>query len=133
MFYRPHQRVTLDCGTEMITKQSHKDECDIHRILKQYQRTGILTHVQAARGTYADLPDPVDYQQAVHTIMEAQEAFAGLPASVRSHFGNDPAAFLAAFDDPKQEAKLREFGLLREPPPKPHPLSTTVAPEAPSE
>lgn len=127
MFYRKHKRVTLDCGDEMITKQAHKDECDIHKILKQYQRTGIITHVQNARPTYADLPSNLDFQQALNTVLEAESAFGALPAKVRAHFNNDPAAFLAAFYDPKQEATLREFGFLN-PAPEPAPTAPTAPP-----
>lgn len=113
MFYRTHDRVTFDCGDELITKQEHKDECDINRILKQYQRTGIITHVQSARPSYTDLPDAIDFQESLNTIMVAEEAFGNLPAKVRGHFLNDPGRFLAAFNDPAQYDQLREFGLLR--------------------
>lgn len=114
MFYRPsRRRVSLDCGDEVITKQSHKEECDIYNILRQYNRTGIITHVQNARPSYQDLPADVDYQSALNTIIAADAAFAALPAKVRDHFNNDPSAFLAAFSDKAQEAQLREFGLLR--------------------
>lgn len=129
MFYRKHKRVTLDCGDQMITKQSHKDECDIHRILKQYQRTGIITHVQQARGTYEDLPSNTDFQEALNTMMSAEQAFAGLPAQVRRHFDNDPARFLAAFSDRSQHDQLREFGLLK---PKAAPAAPDAAPEPPA-
>lgn len=114
MFYRSQRkRVAINCGDQLITKQSHKEECDIYNILRQYQRTGIITHVQNARPTYQDLPSNVDYQSAMNTLIQADAAFAALPAKVRDHFDNDPAAFLAAFSDPKQEATLRGFGLLR--------------------
>lgn len=112
MFYRHHERVTLDCGDELVTKQEHKAECDINNILRQYQRTGIITHVQAARGTYTDLPDALDFQEAMDTIIRAEAAFDGLPSKVRSHFLNDPTRFLAAFTDPAQAETLRAFGLL---------------------
>lgn len=113
MLYRPHSRVQLDCGDTMITKQSHKAECDIHNILRQYQRTGIIAHVQRARPSYLDLPDLSDFQTSLHVLREAEEAFAALPSRVRDHFANDPANFLAAFNDPKQAEQLRAFGLLR--------------------
>lgn len=112
MFYRKHNRVTLNTGTELITKQSHKEECDINNILRQYQRTGIISHVQNARAQFLDLPSDADFQQSMHIVMAAQAAFADLPSKVRAHFGNDPAQFLAAFADPGQEQQLREFGLL---------------------
>lgn len=109
----PRRRKQLDCGDVQMTKQSHKQECDIYSILNQYQRTGIITHVQSARPQYTDLPDSTDYQTSVNILMEAQEAFQNLPARVRAHFQNDPGEFLAAFNDPSQYDQLREFGLLR--------------------
>lgn len=118
-FHRPHPRVQFDAGTELMTKQSHKAECDINNILKQYKRTGIITHVQNARPTYQDLPDSIDFQQSMNTIIEAEKAFAALPSVVRRHFDNDPENFLAAFADEKQHDKLKEFGLIRSPDPGP--------------
>lgn len=115
MFYRPHSRVQIDCSLPIVTKQSMKAECDIHNILRQYQKTGIVTHVQNARPTYQDLPDDMDYQQSLHTIMTAEEAFAGLPSAVRDRFGNDPGRLLAALGDPAQKAYLTEVGILRPP------------------
>lgn len=58
----------------------------------------------------------------MNTLIAADAAFAALPAKVRDHFNNDPAAFLAAFSDKSQEAQLREFGLL-----KPLPAVAAVA------
>lgn len=114
---------------QMRTKQSHKAECDIHNILGQYRRTGIITHVAAMRPTYEDLPAGVDFQQAMNTILEAQAVFQDLPAKVREHFRNDPALFLGAFQDEKQHDTLREYGLLKaKAAPQP-----SEAPPAPSE
>lgn len=118
MFYRKHDRVLAEVGTRSRTLQDHKDECDINLILKQYQKTGIINHVQAARPTYEDLPDNIDYQQAMNTLLTAQEAFAGLPSKVRDHYGNDPERFLAAFYDSQQHDELRAFGLLKPTPPE---------------
>lgn len=112
MFYIPHDPVTLDCGDEVITKQSLAAECDIHNILRQYQKTGIITHLAGTRAEYADMPSDLDYQQAMNTMIAAEQAFAALPAQVRDYFANDPARFLGAFSDEAQLPKLRELGLL---------------------
>lgn len=112
-FYRHHERVTTSTPGPSRTKQSHKDECDIHRILKQYSRTGILEHVNRSQPMFENLPDPEDYQTSLHRIMLAQDSFAALPSSVREHFGNDPARFLSAFSDQRQHDYLREVGLLK--------------------
>lgn len=117
MFYRPHARVTLDCGEDLITKQSHKDECDIHNILRQYQRTGMITHIQARQGQFLDLPSDIDFQTSLQLIKQAEDAFAALPAKVRDRFHNDPERFLSAFYDPQLREELREMGLLRNAPP----------------
>jgi len=127
MFYRPHPRYLQEVGEFSMTKQSHKDECDINLILRQYQRTGIINHVQAARPTYSDLPDAIDYQASLSILMEADQAFQNLPAKVRNHFANDPATFLAALTDPNQADQLREFGVLK---PLPSPSLPTPSPAA---
>lgn len=130
-FYVPHKRVTLNTGDVMVTKQSHKDECDINRILKQFQRTGIITHVQNARPTYEDLPSDVDFQESLNTILTAEEAFSGLPSKVRAHFNNNPAELLAALNDPAQADQLRDFGILNPLPAAPPPLQPPPGDPAP--
>ena len=123
MFRRSRERVVAPHSERLMTKQSHKDECDINRILKQYQRTGIITHVQNARPTYMDLPDAMDFQVSMNIVLEGNEAFSSLPAQVRAHFHNDPAAFLAALSDPDQAQQMREWGFLKplDEPPAPQP------------
>lgn len=126
-FYRPHARVTLDCGDQQITKQSHKDECDIHNILRQYQRTGIINHIQSQQPLFTDLPSNLDYQASMNTLIQAQETFAALPATVRDSFSNDPGRFLAAFTDPEQHDRLRSLGLLKPKAPPASPDAATAA------
>lgn len=109
----------IDCGPEMVTKQSHKDECDIHKILSQYQKTGIINHITPNQPQYLDLPDNLDYQQSVNLILEAQEAFATLPSLIRDRYGNDPARFLEALNDPSQREFLTEIGVFEKKKPEP--------------
>lgn len=119
MFYRQHKRVTFNSGKQLVTKQHFKAECDIHNILRQYQRTGIIQHISRQSAAYADLPDHVDYQQALHIQMQAEEAFASLPSVVRDKFSNDPGQFLAALSDPSHKDYLTEVGIFRAPAPAP--------------
>lgn len=117
MFFHPHRRrVSLDCGDQVITKQSHKDECDIHNILRQYSRTGVIQHIAKGSASFEQLPDPVEYQEALNIQLEASAAFAQLPARVRESFRNDPAQLLLALSDPAQADYLRDLGILK---PKP--------------
>lgn len=115
--YHPHPRVLTPVGERSMTIQSAAAECDINNILSQYRRTGIVNHVTQARASYEDLPDAVDYQASMHLLMDAQAAFAGLPAKVRDHYANDPLRLLQAIQDPQQLDQLRDFGILRKPAP----------------
>lgn len=123
MFYRNHNRVSFSCGEELITKQSHKQECDIYNILKQYQKTGIINHINTNKPEYIQLPSDIDYQTSLNLLNQADQAFSSLPAKIRDHFSNDPASFLSAFSDPAQVSYLRELGLLN-----PEPLTSPAAP-----
>lgn len=116
------RRVSLDCGTELITKQSFKNETDINNILTQFKRTGIITHTSQHQPMYADLPDNLDFQQSLAIVEQAENAFQTLPSVTRAYYNNDPATFLAALSDPSQKQQLIEFGIFNDPnapPPQP--------------
>lgn len=119
-FYVPHKRyswVGIDPKTGEIlasrTKQSEMDACDIHNILKQYSVQGLqqLIAENQAKGRYADLPDNIDYQESLNTVMEAQRAFATLPAHVRERFNNDPAKLLEFMSNPDNQDEAIKLGL----------------------
>lgn len=115
-----------------MTKQSFKDECDINNIVKKFEATGILDHVNqaAARGLYEDLPSGLDLQAGLNMIAQAEAAFMALPAEVRSEFDNDPVLFVEAFTNPSeaQQERFIKLGLATDKrPPKP----PTAAPAAP--
>lgn len=97
------------------TKQSFAAECDINNIMAKYQQTGVLEHTDKRQPQYLDVSNVTNYYDAIQTIMEAEAAFAELPAKVRKHFDNDPAAYLAAFEDPDQRDDLVALGLIEAP------------------
>lgn len=102
------------------TKQSFKDQCDINKIIRQYVRSGVVQHLSDSLGGYGDVSEIGDYREALHRVMEAERVFGALPADIRAHFGNDPAALLDAYTDPSRVGELRELGLLApEAPPAP--------------
>jgi phage internal scaffolding protein len=125
-FYIEHSRVTHASGGEMVTKQEFKDECDINNIISQFKLTGIISHINNNKPLYEDLPSQPDYQTSLNTIIAAEEAFNSLPSTVRDYFNGDPARFLGAFNDPKMEDKLREFGLLNPKPAERQPVQVSV-------
>jgi len=132
-FYSPHTRCTergeLVCPrTGEITrppsrtKQSFVQECDINNIIKSFKVTGQIKHIneKAAQGAYLDLPEPIEFQDALHAVKAAQTSFATLPAHTRAQFGNDPAQFLTFISDPSNQEEMIKLGLAidtRPPPP----------------
>ena len=78
------------CNTEIDpenqTQQSMADECDINNIMRQYQETGMLAHVNTYEGEYGDFTDVVDYQTACNVVLMANEMFSTLPSTVRARF-----------------------------------------------
>lgn len=138
-FYRPHPRVQekgelvnpktgeVEIPPSM-TKQEFARECDINNVIKAFKTHGMFTHVnaKAAQGAYQDLPDSVDFQESLHTIMVAEQAFMSLPAKVRDRFGQDPAQFLAFMQDPANLKEARELGLVHPEPTPPTPLEVRV-------
>lgn len=115
-FYRPHERVTKSFKLPSMTKQSHKDECDINLILRRFEKTGVLEHVRENPGRYLDLPTEPDYQTALNTVMQAEAAFMELPSKVRERFRNDPALFVEFATDSRNLDEMVALGLAKKPP-----------------
>jgi len=124
MFSVPRRRTQVDPGTISMTKQSHKAECDINTIISQYQKTGIITHINNNKSEYLDLPNDYDFQHSMNIVLTAQESFSTLPSKVRDFFHNNPGEFLAAFNNPNMRPQLEEWGLINPAP--------AAAPEQPS-
>lgn len=145
-WYRPHDPVdwtgeVLDPRTgELVkepsmTKQEFKAECDINNIIKSFSVTGIVTHIneKAAQGAYIDLPDPMDFQEALGLVDQATKSFATLPSSVRSRFDNDPTKFLEFMANPDNQDEAIRLGLATDnrPPPPPEPTPGPTSPPEP--
>lgn len=111
------------------TKQSFKDQCDIHQIIDRYDRTGLITHLNSAQAHYGDVSGLNDYQDVLDRIKEAEAVFDKLPAKTREAFNNSAAEFLDAANDPDKRDLLRDHGLLGED--EPHPAASSSAPETP--
>lgn len=103
-------------------KQSMKDECDINVIMKRFERTGVISHINRHSAVYADVSQGLDFRSALEVIKGAESMFMELPATVRKRFGNDPAEFFEYVQDPSNIEELRKLGLAnpaREEPPAP--------------
>lgn len=105
-------RVSLSFeGQVSMTEQSHKDACDINSVLRRYDQTGLLTHVNQAKALYGDFTETNEYQDSLNLVIRAQNSFAELPSSLRKRFGNDPGAFFEFVTNPDNVDEMVKLGL----------------------
>lgn len=121
------KRVSIDCSKDGRTKQSFQKECDINNIMKQYEKTRVITHVASASPRYGDFSNVIDYQSALNLVIDAQQGFDDLPADIRTRFMNDPAVFLDFVEDPENLEEGIKLGIF--PKPEPHVPTPPPAPE----
>lgn len=117
-----------------VTKQSHKDSTDVNLIIANYDRTGLLVHLNKAEARYEDVSEVGDYQDALDIINNAERAFMKLSSAQRKVFNNSAAQFLDAAHDPDKRELLEQAGLIPSPPAPAPPIDVNVItpPEAPA-
>lgn len=128
-----HDRVQLEFDSPSLTKQSSKAECDINNIMVKYAKTGVLNHVSNNQSSYGDFSASLDYQDAINSVMAAQDSFMELPAVVRKKFDNDPVKFLDFVNDPSNVDEMIELGLYPAPEQAPGPVDVAPAEVPPSD
>lgn len=99
-----------DFGEDM-TQQNFKEEADINTIARRWSLTGVPP-VDVYRPTYEDFLGVSDYRSAMDAIMEADNAFASMPADIRARFANDPAKFVDFTSNAANLEEMRKMGLL---------------------
>lgn len=108
--YGPKARTGINITEPSLTKQSFTKECDINNILKKYQKTGAVDHVNKHEATYG-YASSMDFTEAMETVAKGQTMFDQLPSSIRTKFENDPAKFLDFVQDEKNKEEMQELGL----------------------
>ncbi len=89
------------------TKQSHRDETDIVKIMARFDKTGTISHLEKHEGVYADFSD-FDFHEQTRKLTRGREIFDDLPAELRKEFGQSPAAFFEYVNDPKNIDDLKK-------------------------
>lgn len=93
------------------TRQEFADECDINHIMRQYQATGEIFHINEDAPQYMDCTGD-DFRDCMDYVAGAFSMFEELPSKIRSQFDNDPAAFLEFCSQDKNRPELAAMGLL---------------------
>lgn len=110
--------VSFVCDGPSLTKQSESDACDINKLMKNYERTGVPPPM-GDPGFYADVSSVPDYQRAIAIVEQAHEVFASLPAEFRARLDNDPAKYLEFVADPANRPEMIKLGMIVESKPVP--------------
>jgi len=139
-FYRPHARVQFKnelinpvtgeiTNPESMTKQSFLEECDLNNILRQFKPHELrdIMARNVAIGVFENLPDRIDYQDALNLVLDGSKAFATLDSGTRARFENDPAQFMEFMADPKNQDEAIKLGLAKDT----RPPTQTTPPPAP--
>lgn len=107
------KRVPLMFPETGKTKPEFKDSCDVKKIIDRYHRTGQVP-LNTKNPIYGDFSKVQDYQQAMNTVILAQEQFESLPSQIRKKFNNNPEEFLNYMEenDGNMEKLALETGLL---------------------
>jgi len=114
------------------TDQSEAKDCDINNIVATYHKTGVLPN-QRGLGLFADVSDAPSYQDALQTVINAENAFMALDAKIRKRFDNDASQMLSFLEDANNREEAIALGMIDPPAPTPSqagPVSTGGQPEA---
>ena len=109
--YSWKHRFISDVGGESLTEQHHKDDCDIHTILRRFVATGVLPVLDSSP-VYGDFSNVQSYQEAQNLIARINEYFKSLPSRFRERFGNDISKFIDFVNDPSNRKECQELGLI---------------------
>lgn len=110
-YVNPRSRVQLNTGEDSLVEQCHKDDCDIVRILKKYDKTGLITHVNNMKAEYGDFTSINEYQESLNLVLKAQNSFNELPSELRKKFSNDPGQFMEFVTNPDNLDEMVKMGL----------------------
>jgi len=96
-----------------FTEQAHKKECEIDHILKKFDKTGLITHIQDIEAKFGDVTG-MEFQNMQNKIAAAKNSFNQLPLDIRNRFENDPAKLLSFMDDENNRHEAIKLGLIHE-------------------
>lgn len=109
------------------TQQQYADEVDINTIVRRFGLDGDLPQTVAVPLS-GDFRGVNDFHTAMNLVRKAEEAFAELPARLRTRFSHDPGELIAFLDDPSNRDEAIELGLVNRPPERPRDQAQATAP-----
>lgn len=112
-----------------LTEQCHKDMCDVNNIIRKYDKTGLLEHVNEHQAYYGDYTEVDEYREALNKVITAQNMFDELPSDLRRRFGNDPGQYFEFVSNPENRDEMVRLGMMNPPEENTAPVGGSVSPE----
>lgn len=106
------KQTELICEEETKAQQQFKEECDINTIIERFG-LGAEIPVDLRIPLQGEFESVFDYQSALNQLIEADEAFMQLPASIRERFQNNAGKLLDFLSDPANKDEAQKLGLLK--------------------
>ncbi len=97
------------------TKQSLADNANVNKIIKKYNKTGVIPNMNALEAVYGEITSQ-DLQDAIHKVDSSYEAFMQVPSEIRAKFNNDAGSFIDYATNPDNINEMRQYGLAPQPP-----------------
>lgn len=110
---RKRVRLVQDMSGESRTEQSHKNSCNIEKIISRYYKTGLLQQ-RLQKGVYGDFTGYGEYHECVTKLQDAHGDFMAIPAKIRKRFHNDPGELIEFVLDESNRDEAVELGLVPE-------------------
>lgn len=145
------RRVGIDCsltGAKNLVEQEHRDDCDIHTIMRKAKTTGVVQHVNKHKGDYLDMVGAPDFEESQRILAKAQSLWEDVPSHIRKEFDNDYGKYADFMMDPDNRDAITDLGLdashlpeqessspapdSASTPPSPEPEISSEAPQSPS-
>ena len=103
----------LKCEDPSRTSQAFVQESDINWIVENFTRSPDALASNTRTPQFGDFTDlPTDYHSALNQVRNADAMFMGLPANVRSRFGNDPGKLLEFLSDDSNREEAISLGFV---------------------
>lgn len=106
----PRRRCAITITGESMCQESDAKQADIHNIMRQFERTGVLNHSAQHEGTYGDFMNLPEFTDAQIQIAEAASMFETVPATIRAKHNNNPAQFVDWMMNPDNREAMIEQG-----------------------
>ena len=96
---------------QYTTEQAHREQCDVNLIIRKYDKTGLILHVNKIEHKFGDMTAN-DFAMMQKIVTEAKSSFEALPTEIKNEFHNSPEEFLRFMEDPKNRDRALELGLI---------------------